>query len=201
MVVAFLALVVALGGTAFAVSGLNQKEKRQAKKIAKKQVNRLASGLSVAKANSANTAGSAATAGNAALLEGSSLAQVAPGGFALQATCSLTTSFQTCASFDLTLSRAADVAAVGTTQWYSPDAAGSSVQAHCTIRRGTASAFNLDFGSTAHRTDADQTETFATTQVFGDTPAGTHTFEFRCIEDSGNTELVQPKVLVFALTS
>lgn len=64
MIVALAALVVALAGTAMAAptaikSILNKKEKKQAKNIAKNQINALAPGLSV---KHADTAGSADTA-------------------------------------------------------------------------------------------------------------------------------------------
>jgi hypothetical protein len=64
MIVALVALVVALAGTAMAAptaikSILNKKEKKQANNIAKNQINALAPGLSV---KHANTAGSADTA-------------------------------------------------------------------------------------------------------------------------------------------
>jgi len=64
MIVAALALIVALAGTAMAAptaikSILNKKEKKQVKNIAKNQINKLAPGLSV---KHANTAGSADTA-------------------------------------------------------------------------------------------------------------------------------------------
>ena len=67
MIVAMTALVVALAGTAMAAptaikSILNKKEKKQAKNIAKNQINALAPGLSV---KHANTAGSADTAKHA----------------------------------------------------------------------------------------------------------------------------------------
>jgi hypothetical protein len=64
MIVAATALIIALAGTAMAAptaikSILNKKEKKQAKNIAKNQINALAPGLSV---KHANTAGSADTA-------------------------------------------------------------------------------------------------------------------------------------------
>jgi hypothetical protein len=53
MVVAIVALIAALGGTAVGAAFVS---KKQAKKIAKNQVNKLAPGLSVASAKSADTA-------------------------------------------------------------------------------------------------------------------------------------------------
>jgi hypothetical protein len=70
MIVAMVALVVALAGTAMAAptaikSILNKKEKKQAKNIAKNQVNALAPGLSVKHANTAGSADSAKHADSA----------------------------------------------------------------------------------------------------------------------------------------
>jgi hypothetical protein len=50
LIIASLALIFALGGTAVAVVGLSSKEKKQVKKIAKKQIKKRAPGLSVANA-------------------------------------------------------------------------------------------------------------------------------------------------------
>jgi hypothetical protein len=69
LVVAILALVAALAGTAVAevatTAKLNKKEKKQVKKIARKQIKKLAPGLSVSHADTADTADSADTATNA----------------------------------------------------------------------------------------------------------------------------------------
>jgi hypothetical protein len=69
MITAVLALVAALGGTALAgvatTAKLDKKEKKQAKKVATKQINKLAPGLSVASADTATTANSAETANSA----------------------------------------------------------------------------------------------------------------------------------------
>jgi hypothetical protein len=65
IVVAVLALVAALAGTAVAevatTARLDKKEKKQVKKIAKKQINKLAPGLSVAHADTADSATNADT--------------------------------------------------------------------------------------------------------------------------------------------
>lgn len=70
MIVAMTALIVALAGTAMAAptaikSILNKKEKKQAKNIAKNQINALAPGLSVKHADSADSAKHADSATNA----------------------------------------------------------------------------------------------------------------------------------------
>lgn len=70
MIVAMTALVVALAGTAMAAptaikSILNKKEKKQAKNIAKNQINALAPGLSVKHADTAGSADSAKHADSA----------------------------------------------------------------------------------------------------------------------------------------
>lgn len=62
LAVSILALVVAVAGTAVAGPGkLNKREKKQTRNIAAKQVKKLAAGLSVGSAKSADTAGSAST--------------------------------------------------------------------------------------------------------------------------------------------
>jgi hypothetical protein len=203
-VLSIVALVVALGGTAIAATALTKKEKKQVSRIAAGQVNQLAPNLSVARANSANaanTANTATNAGNADALQGSSLAQVAPGSFGIGITCSPTATFTTCATAPLTLNRTADVFVIATAQWYSPDAAGTSVRARCQVRRDvTASTGNHNLGSVAHQTDSDQTSTIAFTGVFFDAPAGSYNLEVRCIEDAGNVELALVELLAFVGT-
>jgi hypothetical protein len=202
MAVSILALVVAVGGTAIAGGGLTKSEKKQTRKIAANKVNELASGLSVASARSANTATNATNAtnaGNADLLQGSSLAQVAPGAIGFLFSCSLTNMFQTCGTLDLTVNRSAKVLVVATTQWYSPDVAGTSVRAHCMIRMGMFSTSNQNLGTTANDTDANQTHTFTTTGQFFVSP-GTSTFELRCLEDEGNVELESNTLIGFVVT-
>lgn len=65
MLVAIIALVAALGGSAFAVGGLTGKQKKQVRKIATKVFNKQIGGASVAHASSADTASSAKTANSA----------------------------------------------------------------------------------------------------------------------------------------
>jgi hypothetical protein len=81
MIVAGLALIIALAGTAMAAptaikSILNKKEKKQVKNIANNRINALAPGLSVKRANtagSADTAKRADTAANAEALNGKTI--------------------------------------------------------------------------------------------------------------------------------
>lgn len=84
MIVACLALVLATGGTAVAVVGLNGKQKKQVKKISKNQANKriraLAPGLSVLHAKTADTANTATRATSAAAVD-----QLKTGGFKLVA--------------------------------------------------------------------------------------------------------------------
>lgn len=61
-VIAVIALVAALGGTAIAAAGLNGKQKKQVGKIATKVFNKRIGGASVASANTANTAKTADSA-------------------------------------------------------------------------------------------------------------------------------------------
>jgi hypothetical protein len=204
MVVACLALIFAIAGTAVAASGLTKKQKKQVAGIAATQVNKLAPTLSVAKAgtaDSASTANSANTAGNAGQLEGSSLSQIVPGNLGFQFSCVLSTSFSTCATLELTLSRTANVLVVATTQWFSPDAVATSVDGRCNVRLGTGSTSNVPFGTTSNDTDGDQTRTLAFIGEFTDVPAGTATFELRCIADAGNISLIETRVGGFATTS
>ncbi len=69
MIVAIIALVFSLAGTGVAsvatISALTKKDKRKTRRIADSEVVKLAPGLSVKSAGSANTAGSASTAGSA----------------------------------------------------------------------------------------------------------------------------------------
>src|SRR5262249_11103333 len=62
MVVAVIALIFAMGGTALAVVGLNGKQKRQVRSLANQQINKKAPRLSVANAKNADNAN---TVGNA----------------------------------------------------------------------------------------------------------------------------------------
>lgn len=64
-VIAVIALVAALGGTAIAAVGLNAKQKKQVGKIATKVFNKRIGGASVANANTANTAKTATSANTA----------------------------------------------------------------------------------------------------------------------------------------
>jgi hypothetical protein len=205
MVVSILALIFAVSGTAIAASALTKAEKKQVKKIASNQVKALAPGLSVARAGTADSAakaGTADSAANASRLEGSSLAEVAPGEPGFNFECVLTNMLQPCAGFELTLNRVTDVIVVATTQWYSTDTASDSVRAHCRIRLGTSTASsNVTMGSTAHDTDDDQTRTFATTHQFTDVPAGTSSYDLQCVEDAGNIVLEETRIFGFAITS
>jgi hypothetical protein len=152
-------------------------------------------------AESANTANTAASAANAGALQGTNLAAVAPGEFGFQLNCVLTGLLQTCGSVTLTVNRAADVMVVVTTQWFSPDAAGTSVRAHCDVRRGVFSSSNVSMGTTSDDTDSNQPRTFAMTHQFADVPAGTETYELRCAEDSGDVALVETRIVGFVVTS
>ncbi len=78
MIVALVALVVALAGTAMAAptaikSILNKKEKKQANNIAKNQINALAPGLSVKHADTAGSADTAKRANDADALSGTTI--------------------------------------------------------------------------------------------------------------------------------
>jgi hypothetical protein len=68
LIVAVIALVFAVTGTAVAVVGLNGKEKKQVKKIANKRIDKKAPGLAVATAGKATNIYSAQVAGNGTML-------------------------------------------------------------------------------------------------------------------------------------
>lgn len=74
-VISLLAMFIALGGGAYA---LTSQDKKQVKKIAKKQIKKAAPGLSVASATIADSAQTADTATNAEALGGKSLSAVLP---------------------------------------------------------------------------------------------------------------------------
>jgi hypothetical protein len=69
------------------------------------------------------------------------------------------------------------------------------------VRLGTGSTSNQAFGTTSNDTDGDQMRTLAFTGDFVDVPAGTSTFELRCIADAGNITLIETRVAGFATTS
>jgi hypothetical protein len=80
-VMALVALVLAAGGSSFAVAALSHQDKKVVKKIAKKQVakqiKKRAPGLSVGHASTADTATSAATANTAASADAANSAETA----------------------------------------------------------------------------------------------------------------------------
>lgn len=78
MIIAIVALVLSLGGSA--VAALKGKDKKKVRSIADQEITKLAPGLAVASAGTAGTAGSAGTAGDAAKLGGALPSQYVRGG-------------------------------------------------------------------------------------------------------------------------
>jgi hypothetical protein len=69
LVIAMIALIAALGGSAIAAGGLTGKQKKQVRKISDKEISKKAGGLSVANAGHAGTADNATNAANAAVAQ------------------------------------------------------------------------------------------------------------------------------------
>jgi hypothetical protein len=203
MIVASIALIVALAGTAMAAptaikSILNKKEKKQAKNIAKNQVNALAPGLSV---KHANTAGSADTAKDANALGGVELKNIVtarsvnPGGPACDPS---SATFINCASLDMTLPHEGRVLLTGTAGQVAFNNA--QTQGDCLFRvDGVNSGGAVHVGNQYAPTPTGATSTqfpngFASTAVVGPVSAGAHTFALACSETTSDIEFVGPQL-------
>jgi hypothetical protein len=213
MVVAISALIVALAGTAMAAptaikSILNKQEKKQVKNIAKNQVNKLAPGLSVRRADSAARAD---TAANADALGGQSLANVAIGRSdpTTGGVCDPNSStFVNCASVDVTLPHEGRVLLVGTGGQYSFD--GGVTQGSCRMTiDGVAQGGS--FITVGNQTDASPGVTgaanrgyargFATTIVTGPVGAGAHSFGLDCNQTDADVEFENAQISATVLGS
>ena len=204
MAVAGAALVVALAGTAIAgplaiKSALNKQEKSQVKKIAKNQVNKLAPGLSVAKAADADAVG------------GQSLANIATarsdpttGG-----QCDPTsTTFVACASVDVNLPHQGRVLLLGTGAQYAFNA--GVTQGNCRLTIDGA-ALGGSFVGLGNQTDASPGVTgaanrgyargFSTTVVTDPVSAGPHSFGLQCNEVDADVEFENPQITAAVLGS
>lgn len=206
MIVAAIALIVALAGTAMAAptaikSILNKKEKKQVKNISKNQVNALAPGLSV---KHANTAGTADTAKDANAIGGVALKDIAvakstnPG-----AQCDPnTTTFIDCATVNLTLPHEGRVLLIGSGAQIAFNAAQTS--GDCLFRvDGSNSGGSVRIGnqyapavtSTGARNFGNG---FTTTVVTDPIAAGAHEFKLVCNQVNADVEFESP-ALVAAL--
>ena len=204
MTVAIAALVVALVGTAMAAptairSVLNKQEKKQTKKIAKNQVNKLAPGLTVARAN---TAGTADKAKDADALGGVSLNNIAvarsatPGG-----QCDPTsTTFVNCATVDLTLPHEGRVLLVGTAgqiAFNAGNASGDCLFRVDGVNSGGAVRIGNQFTPTAGVTGVAARgfpNGFSNTVVTDPVSAGAHSFTIACNEATADVEFEGPQI-------
>jgi hypothetical protein len=202
MVVAILALIVALAGTAMAAPGaiksvLNKQEKKQTKKIARNQVNKLAPGLSVRRAE---TAARADVAGNADALGGHSLSNIVvarsetPG-----AQCDPnSTTLIDCVTVNMTLPHEGRVVLIGTAGHVAFGGAQSA--GNCLFRvDGVNSGGSVTIGNNFAPVNTGVNarafpDGFATTVVTGPVSAGAHTFGMACNETDADAEFQSPAI-------
>jgi hypothetical protein len=202
MAVAVAALIVALAGTAMAAptaikSILNKQEKKQVKNIAKNQVNKLAPGLSVRRAD---TAGRADTAASADALGGQTLANIVvarsetPG-----AQCDPnSTTPVVCATLNMTLPHEGRVLLIGTAGHVAFGGAQSA--GNCLFRvDGANSGGSVVIGNnfTPVNTGVNARlfpDGFATSVVTEPIGAGAHSFELACNETDADAEFQSPAV-------
>src|SRR5215207_2350370 len=204
MIVAALALIVALAGTAMAApsaikSILNKKEKNQVKNIAKNQVNQLAPGLSVASAKSADTAKRADTAANADALGGQALANIVTARSNTGAVCDPQTgTLITCATLDMALPHEGRVMLIGTAGQYA--FTNSQAAGNCLFRvDGANSGGSVTVGNQYTPAlfgvlNRGLANGFATTVVTGPISAGPHTFVLACNQLTGDVEFEDPQI-------
>jgi hypothetical protein len=222
--VALLALVIAAGGTAFADHGASTSavNKRAIKKVVRGQVKRaiggrrlgrivrrqlgkLAPGLSVASAGTAtfaqnaNHAQTAEGASNASAIQGAALASIAAGNDAYSAQCNPNTaSFVQCGSVQLTLNREAKVLVIYGWRW-SNDGSDTLALGRCrTTRNGADTSDDITMGEVLssspdepvplHTHDHGLFDNAAppVVDVQGPLPPGTYAFGLRCNDEFGN---------------
>jgi hypothetical protein len=180
MIVAGAALTIALVGTAMAAptaikSILNKQEKKQVKSITKKQVKKLAGGLSVANANAV---------GNVPL------AGIAPAAQAEDTNCDPDTgggTFDDCTGVSITTTRTTDIFVLVTGKWF--DTGAEPVAAQCRIERNGA---EVGPGSNPHygvagavdvTANGDGEQALALNSLDADRPAGTYAYNLACEEE------------------
>jgi len=197
ILVAVLALVAALAGTAVAGPGASTSA------ISKKKV-KLAPGLSVAHADTADradTAGSADTAANADAVGGQALANIAvarsvnPGGPACDPTSS---TLVNCATVNMTLPHEGRVLLIGTAGQVAFNNAQTA--GDCLFRvDGVNSGGSVHVGNQYAPTPTGATATnfpngFSNTVVTNPVPAGDHAFSLACSESASDVEFVGPQI-------
>jgi hypothetical protein len=209
MIVASVALLIALAGTAMAAptaikSILNKQEKKQTKNIAKNQVNNLAPGLSVKHANTAGSADTAKKADNADALGGQALAKIAIARSdpSTGAQCDPNnTTFVLCADVTVDLPHEGRVLLIGT---------GAQYAFNLSVTQGTCRMTNdgVSLGgsliSLGNQTDPSAGVVgaanrgygrgFTTTIVTDPISAGSHTFALQCNETDADVEFENPQI-------
>jgi hypothetical protein len=214
ILVAVLALVAALAGTAVAGPDASTSAitKKKVTKIATKQINKLAPGLSVASADTANTANRANTANtadtatnaqnaaNANALSGVGLNSVVVGASDSLGGCDpASTTFVTCASVTLDLPRDGRVLGWADLQWHSDNAAPS--RAECVMRvDGGNVGHGMFFGeSVSVNTSALHERGVGGNFVTSNLTAGPHTFSVNCNEPESDIDIDQAAISVLLL--
>jgi hypothetical protein len=210
MIVAGAALVIALAGTAMAApvaikSILNKQEKKQVKKIAKNQVNKLAPGLKV------RSAGSADRADNADAVGGQPLANIVTGRSdpTTGAQCDPnSTTFVTCSDVEVNLPHAGRVLLIGTGAQYAFNA--GVTQGTCRLTTD-GNSLGGSLVSLGNQTDASPGVTgaanrgygrgFTTTIVTDALAAGAHSFAMQCNETDADVEFENPQLSAVVLGS
>ncbi len=188
MIVAVVALVFAMGGTALAVVGLNGKQRRQVLQLANRQINKRAPRLSVANAknaNHANNADNANTVANAAI-SSFTIGRSATG------SCDPTgTGFVDCGTVSLDLPRSGRVLIVATAGFDGANSA-TGYRGDCRLTAdGTVVGAQVANGSTTGLGVGFNANTQATTAlsaVTGPLPAGTHDLSLTCNQAGGSVE-------------
>jgi hypothetical protein len=207
MIVAATALIVALAGTAMAAptaikSVLNKPEKKQVKKIARNQVNTLAPGLSVRRAESAaraDTATRADTAANADAVGGQALANIVTARSNTGAVCDPgDATLITCATLDMTLPHEGRVLLIGTAGQYA--FTNSQASGNCLFRvdgvnsGGSVTVGNQYAPALFGVTNRNLANGFATTVVTDPISAGPHQFILACNQQTGDVEFEGPQI-------
>ena len=196
MTVAVAALMVALVGTAMAApsaikSVLNKPEKKQVKKISKNQINKLAPGLSVARAE---------TASNADAVGGQSLANIAvarsdtPG-----AQCDPTgATFLVCATVNMTLPHEGRVLLIGTAGQIAFNNANTSgnclFQVDGVNSGGAVLVGNQSLPDVTGVAARGFPDGFSNTVVTAPVSAGLHSFALACNQSVADVEFQGPQI-------
>jgi hypothetical protein len=202
MIVAGLALIIALAGTAMAAptaikSILNKKEKKQVKNISKNQVTALAPGLSVKHANTADTANKASDADALGGVELKNIAVARSDQPGAQCDPSSTTPI-TCTTVSMTLPHEGRVLLIGTAGQIAFGA--GQTAGNCLLRvDGVNSGGSVQIGNqyapaVTGVTAREFPNGFATTNVVGPVSAGAHNFSMACNQTDGDVEFESPQL-------